>query len=100
MLTLPIKKCWFDMILSSEKKEEYRAITPYYDSRLHKLCGNPFVIIRLRNGYRADSPTLDCRVFIRRGLEGNPAWGAEKGVKYYNIQILEIIGGRSCKIQS
>ena len=24
MLTLPIKKKWFDMILSGEKKEEYR----------------------------------------------------------------------------
>ena len=24
MLTLPIKKKWFDMIVSGEKKEEYR----------------------------------------------------------------------------
>ena len=30
MLTLPIKKKWFDMILSGEKKEEYREIKPYY----------------------------------------------------------------------
>ena len=29
MLTLPIKKKWFDMILSGEKKEEYREIKPY-----------------------------------------------------------------------
>ena len=34
MLILPIKKKWFDMILSGEKKEEYREIKPYYDSRL------------------------------------------------------------------
>lgn len=27
MLTLPIKKKWFDMILSGEKKEEYREST-------------------------------------------------------------------------
>ena len=33
MLTLPIKKKWFDMIVSGEKKEEYREIKPYYDSR-------------------------------------------------------------------
>lgn len=26
MLTLPIKKKWFDMILSGEKREEYRDI--------------------------------------------------------------------------
>ena len=33
MLTLPIKKKWFDMILSGEKKEEYREIKPYYEKR-------------------------------------------------------------------
>lgn len=33
MLTLPIKKKWFDMIKSGEKKEEYREIKPYYASR-------------------------------------------------------------------
>lgn len=34
MLILPIKRKWFDMILSGEKKEEYRDIKPYYDTRL------------------------------------------------------------------
>ena len=33
MLILPIKKEWFDMILSGEKKEEYREIKPYYERR-------------------------------------------------------------------
>ena len=37
MLTLPIKKKWFDMIKSGEKKEEYREIKPYYDIRFAKL---------------------------------------------------------------
>lgn len=37
MLILPIKKKWFDMIVSGEKKEEYREIKPYYDSRLHPV---------------------------------------------------------------
>ena len=35
MLTLPIKKKWFDMIKSGEKKEEYREIKPYYTSRFN-----------------------------------------------------------------
>ena len=30
MLTLPIKKKWFDMIKSGEKKEEYRERKEYY----------------------------------------------------------------------
>lgn len=37
MLTLPIKKKWFDMILSGEKKEEYREYNDYYDSRFYHL---------------------------------------------------------------
>lgn len=37
MLTLPIKKKWFDLILSGEKREEYRKISPYYASRFQNL---------------------------------------------------------------
>ena len=40
MLTLPIKKKWFDMIVSGEKKEEYREIKPYYDSRFMNAFGS------------------------------------------------------------
>ena len=39
MLTLPIKKKWFDMIASGEKKEEYREIKEYYEIRLQNLFG-------------------------------------------------------------
>ena len=34
VLVLPIKRKWFDMIKSGEKKEEYREIKPYYDNRI------------------------------------------------------------------
>lgn len=39
MLILPIKKKWFDMILSGEKKEEYREIKEYYETRFQNLFG-------------------------------------------------------------
>lgn len=39
MLILPIKRKWFDMILSGEKKEEYRELKTYY----HKRLGNYFI---------------------------------------------------------
>lgn len=39
MLILPIKKRWFDMILSGEKKEEYRDIKEYYETRFQNLFG-------------------------------------------------------------
>lgn len=34
ILHLTLKKKWFDMIASGEKKEEYREIKPYWVSRL------------------------------------------------------------------
>jgi len=43
MLILPIKKKWFDMIASGEKKEEYREIKPYYDSRFMNAFG--FILV-------------------------------------------------------
>ena len=39
MLTLPIKKKWYDMIIAGIKQEEYREIKDYYDSRLLNLFG-------------------------------------------------------------
>ena len=50
MLILPIKKKWFDMIKSGEKKEEYREIKPYYDKCLGKaIIGFPFTKAIIEN---------------------------------------------------
>ena len=88
MLVLPIKKKWFDMILSGEKKEEY------YDSRLNKkvnFCestGYGYYIL-LRNGYSKNSPTLKVGCVIKKDY-GNPAWGAIPGQLYYVLKILSV----------
>lgn len=89
MLTLPIKKKWFDMILSGEKKEEYRNITSYYNSRFSKyLIGEPFEVL-FRNGYSKNSPTIKCKVF--RDIDmGNPKWGAHPGIGYHVLKILSV----------
>lgn len=97
MLTLPIKKKWFDMILSGEKKEEYRARNGYYHSRFENIGLLNNVLepsgqkcwIRLRNGYSKESPTAEVKVGIRLG-EGRPEWGAEPGMDYWVLEILEI----------
>ena len=72
MLTLPIKKKWFDMIKSGEKLEEYREIKPYYDSRFKKYCHmssrdvmenyipDNCIDIIFRNGYSKSSPSIKC----------------------------------------
>ena len=96
MLILPIKKKWFDMILSGEKKEEYREIKPYYTSRFKKLfmmCPNSgFTMpgcsrqeILFRNGYRKDSPSFVAECSLDMG-EGKKEWGAEKGKEYYILK--------------
>lgn len=97
MLTLSIKKKWFDMILSGEKKEEYRDITPYYNKRFMNalMRANPAkpvpIKVRFRNGYRKDSPSFDAIVKVYRNREGNLKWGAEPGKKYFVLKIVGIV---------
>lgn len=112
MLTLPIKRKWFDMILSGEKKEEYREIKPYYESRLPANFGYFFANeelktgytfnselqksveaeheaeIMFRNGYSKNSPSFiaKCTLSVRTGKE---EWGAEKGKEYFVLTINE-----------
>ena len=100
MLTLPIKKKWFDMIAKGEKKEEYREIKLYYERRFitaglldwwtddHIPTGNERQII-LRNGYSKNSPTMKVNVMLTIG-EGKPEWGAEPNKTYYVLHIKSI----------
>lgn len=105
MLTLPIVKKWFDMILVGEKKEEYREIKPYYTSRLKKIFdmfpysnipqGTDKKEIRFRNGYGNNRPEFiaKCTLDIKTGRE---EWGAEPGKEYYTLKIHEIIERSGC----
>lgn len=55
ILFLTIKKEYFDAILSGEKTEEYRAISPFYKSRLEN---KNYTHIILQNGYNKNSRRL------------------------------------------
>ncbi len=99
MLTLPIKKKWFDMILSGEKKEEYRAITPYWTKRFQSIVlvdnyGLPLIrecrIIKLRAGYSKNAPEAKVAVSIKKGT-GRPEWEAEHGIEYWVLKIEKIL---------
>lgn len=87
MLTLPIKRKWFDMIASGEKKEEYRDVKQYYRTRLVKLdypCK-----IRFRAGYSKKSPLMECTIkSLSLGL-GIIKWGAEPETQYFILAISE-----------
>ena len=118
MLILPIKKKWFDMILSVEKKEEYREIKEYYEIRFQNLFGAITIYpssifshrskyellqgeavpeeirkdsiqeIIFRNGYSKDSKAIKARCRLRIG-KGRPEWGAEPDKQYYILEILD-----------
>ena len=118
MLILPIKKKWFDMILSGEKKEEYREIKEYYETRYQNLFGAITIYpssifshrskyellqgeavpeeirkdsvqeIIFRNGYSKDSKAIKARCRLRIG-EGKSEWGAEPDKQYYILEILD-----------
>lgn len=119
MLTLPIDKRWYDMILSGEKKEEYREIKEYYEKRFQNLFGaitiypssifpdkNKYVLLQggavpeeirkdsiqeiiFRNGYSKNSKAIKARCRLRIG-KGIPEWGAESDKQYYILEILNI----------
>lgn len=100
MLTLPIKKKWFDMILSSEKKEEYREIKPYWTKRflngLYDLKVNKdyFIInaqgtVIFQNGYQKNAPRIKCFIELTQGC-GKEEWGAEPNKEYYILKILSV----------
>lgn len=116
MLTLPIKKKWFDMILSGDKKEEYREIKPYYISRFPANFGYFFenrkitagytfnadlqwsveskheTEIMFRNGYSKNSPSFTAKCTLSIGT-GKEEWGAEKGKEYFILTVQEILKG-------
>ena len=75
VLTLSVKKLWFDKIVSNEKKEEYREIKPYWIKRLttncevvydvvaETYCGKvlyrPYTHVLFINGYGDDKPRVE-----------------------------------------
>lgn len=113
MLTLPIKKKWFDMIISYEKDCEYREIKPYWTKRFCKYfeieerqllmrvrdsiesnetfwSGGNQKIIKLRNGYSNNSPYAIVKVTLLIG-KGIEEYGANINETYYCLKILNIL---------
>lgn len=95
MLTLPIKKQWFDMIRSGEKTEEYRERNRYYYVRFRNLgflnlaAPEHRAHVCFRAGYGNDAPELVTSCTLSVG-QGRPEWGAEEGKEYYVLHIEKV----------
>ena len=92
ILRLPISEPWFSMILSGEKTEEYRDLTPFYTVRLDKKPTE----IELTNGYGHHRPALRAKISAVKVGVGREKWGAPKA-KVYKICIGEILETRNLK---
>lgn len=104
MITLPIKKQWFDMIAAGVKTEEYREIKPYYTTRIATEIGeSPQItffalkagretrefIVKFVNGYGNNRPSFYAECSIKVGT-GRKKWGAVPGNKYYVLRICRL----------
>ena len=98
-LTLSLKRKWFDMIKSGEKKEEYRETKPYWKKRLRNVVlktalstvyegFQQYDRLVFTLGYPKAGDTERRLTFknpkIRVGT-GRPEWGAEPGKNYFVI---------------
>ena len=87
-LHLTLKKNWFYLILSGEKKEEYREIKPYWEKR---LIGKKYDRIIFRNGYGDNVPWFAIELKgITQGTRKSE-WGAEEGKLYFVLSLGEIV---------
>ncbi len=89
ILHLTLKKKWFDMIASGVKKEEYREMKPYWHKR---LLNKGYDVIRFRNGYAKDSPTLTVEYKGLQSSLGIIEWGAPEKTPVYILELGEILG--------
>lgn len=92
-LHLILKKKWFDMIKSGEKKEEYRDFTKHWCSRFFDKEGNfkKFDTVTFTNGYAKDAPRF---VIEFKGFDtgrGREEWGAEPKKAYFVLSLGEIL---------
>ena len=84
ILHLTLKKKWFDMILAGHKWEEYREIKPYWDKR---FIGRVYDIVRFKNGYGKDVPTIDLEWKGCHKGYGMQKHGAPVGKEVYVITL-------------
>lgn len=82
---LILRKKWYDMISSGQKREEYRAITPYWTKR---LMVKHYDTVTFHYGYTNRTMTYTI-IDITEGI-GVPQWGAENE-RVYIIRLGERI---------
>jgi len=88
ILRLTLKRQWFRLIASGEKREEYRVPTPWILSRLE---GKQYDRIEFKNGYGANVPTMEVEYVGWDYDFGVAKWGATPGAVYATIYLGKVL---------
>lgn len=93
VLNLTLKKVWFDMILSGEKKHEYREYKEFWKKRFLITTTHPPVCkhydeVIFRNGYSNTSPMMRIKLTGLSYNFGKEEWGGDSK----NIQFVLSLG--------
>jgi len=88
ILHLTLKKKWFDMIASGEKREEYREMKPYWHKRLNNKS---YDAIHFRNGYSKDAPNMLVELKEICSSLGIIEWGAPDKEPVYILKLGKIL---------
>jgi hypothetical protein len=88
VLYLTLKKKWFDMIASGEKREEYREMKPYWHKR---LLGKGYDVIHFRNGYDKTAPVMVVELVEINSSLGIIEWGAPPAQPVYILRLGKIL---------
>jgi ASC-1-like (ASCH) protein len=73
ILHLTLKKQWFDMIASGEKREECREMKPCWHKR---LLNKKYDAISFRNGHSKNAPAMliEFKLLLRGAPEAQPVY--------------------------
>ena len=111
VLRLTLKKKWYDMILSGEKKEEYREIKAYWISRfsagnynkwpiesarsfMYNSPMNNFDLVEFKNGYGKNAPTMVVEFKGIRIGEARPEWSDNWQGEVFAISLGAVLHSR------
>jgi len=86
-LKLVLTRKWYEMILSGEKKEEYREIKPFWNKRLNKKYDS----VIFYHGYAKDRPCFEIEC---KGIEqslGIIKWGAKPKKVCWIIKLGDVL---------
>lgn len=91
ILPLVLKGKWFDMIERGEKREEYRAIKPYWNKRLkvwkwQEPDEQLYWIVAFSRGYKKSSLFYEVTEVGERDWAGHLEWG-EPPTPHYVIKL-------------